>query len=185
MVNKQRRRIRIGNGRCRQAKRLRRGMTDLSGSRPGSPTDGTALKAVRVAGGVVASSSPTDARAFSDGPFVSGAAVTSTPVRQTVAVDARARMEEGQDWPPRVNALGMIGQYEIAQELDNQARKAKGWGERFSRQVVRRACRRRQDDAGPANCRTIAATGSDHIQWRRSSPTGNDRRSPRRGRESA
>ena len=34
-------------------------------------------------------------------------------------------------WPPRVNALGMIGQYEIAQELDNQARKAKGWGERF------------------------------------------------------
>ncbi|MDE2724205.1 MAG: AAA family ATPase, partial [Gemmatimonadota bacterium] len=29
------------------------------------------------------------------------------------------------------NALGMIGQYEIAQELENQARKAKGWGERF------------------------------------------------------
>ena len=34
-------------------------------------------------------------------------------------------------WPPQVNALGMIGQYEIAQELQNQARKAKGWGERF------------------------------------------------------
>ena len=30
-----------------------------------------------------------------------------------------------------MNALGMVGQYEIAQELDNQARKAKGWGERF------------------------------------------------------
>jgi Holliday junction resolvasome RuvABC ATP-dependent DNA helicase subunit len=34
-------------------------------------------------------------------------------------------------WPPKVNALGMIGQDEIARELDNQARKAKGWGERF------------------------------------------------------
>ena len=34
-------------------------------------------------------------------------------------------------WPPRVNALGMVGQYEIAQELENQARKARGWGERF------------------------------------------------------
>lgn len=34
-------------------------------------------------------------------------------------------------WPPAVNALGMIGQDEIARELDNQARKAKGWGERF------------------------------------------------------
>ncbi|RWC87649.1 MAG: AAA family ATPase [Mesorhizobium sp.] len=34
-------------------------------------------------------------------------------------------------WPPSVNALGMIGQDEIARELDNQARKARGWGERF------------------------------------------------------
>jgi len=34
-------------------------------------------------------------------------------------------------WPPQVNALGMIGQDEIARELDNQARKAKGWDERF------------------------------------------------------
>lgn len=34
-------------------------------------------------------------------------------------------------WPPAVNALGMIGQDEIARELDNQARKARGWGERF------------------------------------------------------
>lgn len=34
-------------------------------------------------------------------------------------------------WPPTVNALGMIGQDEIARELGNQARKAKGWGERF------------------------------------------------------
>lgn len=34
-------------------------------------------------------------------------------------------------WPPAVNALGLIGQDEIARELDNQARKARGWGERF------------------------------------------------------
>lgn len=34
-------------------------------------------------------------------------------------------------WPPSVNALGMIGQDEIARELDNQARKARGWNERF------------------------------------------------------
>ena len=34
-------------------------------------------------------------------------------------------------WPPAVNALGMIGQYEVARELENQARKARGWGERF------------------------------------------------------
>lgn len=36
-----------------------------------------------------------------------------------------------QPWPPAVNALGMIGQYEVARELENQARKARGWGERF------------------------------------------------------
>lgn len=34
-------------------------------------------------------------------------------------------------WPPAVNALGMIGQDEVARELESQARKAKGWGERF------------------------------------------------------
>ena len=40
-------------------------------------------------------------------------------------------LSAGLVWPPRVNALGMVGQYEIAQELDNQARKARGWSERF------------------------------------------------------
>ena len=45
--------------------------------------------------------------------------------------DAEVRMDSGPVWPPRVNALGMIGQHEIAQELHNQARKARGWGERF------------------------------------------------------
>lgn len=40
--------------------------------------------------------------------------------------------DTGTVWPPQVNALGMIGQDEIARELDNQARKAKGWDERFA-----------------------------------------------------
>ena len=40
-------------------------------------------------------------------------------------------LSAGSVWPPRVNALGMVGQYEIAQELENQARKARGWSERF------------------------------------------------------
>lgn len=40
-------------------------------------------------------------------------------------------LDGGLTWPPVVNALGLIGQDEIARELDNQARKARGWGERF------------------------------------------------------
>ena len=52
---------------------------------------------------------------------------TASPVE--AAVDPASG--QGPGWPPRVNALGMIGQEEIARELDNQARKAKGWGERF------------------------------------------------------
>ena len=44
---------------------------------------------------------------------------------------AEGGLSTGSVWPPRVNALGMVGQYEIAQELDNQARKARGWDERF------------------------------------------------------
>lgn len=43
----------------------------------------------------------------------------------------RANQPSLSGWPPAVNALGMIGQDEIARELDNQARKARGWGERF------------------------------------------------------
>ncbi len=44
---------------------------------------------------------------------------------------SEAGNDTGPNWPPRVNALGMIGQYEVAQELVYQARKAKGWDERF------------------------------------------------------
>ena len=64
----------------------------------------------------------------SDGP--DSGDVTPAVERATEA-DVEERMGAGQVWPPRVNALGMIGQHEIAQELQNQARKAKGWGERF------------------------------------------------------
>lgn len=35
------------------------------------------------------------------------------------------------DWPPQVNALGMIGQNEVARELADLAAKSKGWNERF------------------------------------------------------
>lgn len=35
------------------------------------------------------------------------------------------------DWPPPLNALGMIGQHEAARELADLARKAHGWGERY------------------------------------------------------
>lgn len=35
------------------------------------------------------------------------------------------------EWPPPLNALGMIGQVEAARELADLARKSKGWDERF------------------------------------------------------
>lgn len=34
-------------------------------------------------------------------------------------------------WPPPLNALGMVGQYEAARELADLASKARGWNERF------------------------------------------------------
>jgi Holliday junction resolvasome RuvABC ATP-dependent DNA helicase subunit len=51
----------------------------------------------------------------------------ATPAQSPVVVESTGP----QSWPPAVNALGMIGQYEVARELQNQARKARGWGERF------------------------------------------------------
>lgn len=56
-----------------------------------------------------------------------------TPAAPAVPVPAPSLVEVSgsQAWPPAVNALGMIGQYEVARELENQARKASGWGERF------------------------------------------------------
>jgi Holliday junction resolvasome RuvABC ATP-dependent DNA helicase subunit len=35
------------------------------------------------------------------------------------------------DWPPPLNALGMVGQFEAARELADLARKSRGWDERF------------------------------------------------------
>lgn len=58
-------------------------------------------------------------------------APSEKPPEARPAAPAEGSVESDPDWPPRVNALGMIGQYEIAEELENQARKAKGWGERF------------------------------------------------------
>ena len=57
--------------------------------------------------------------------------VTSAVGDRTNEAVVEAGMSAGLAWPPRVNALGMVGQYEIAQELVNQARKARGWSERF------------------------------------------------------
>ena len=55
----------------------------------------------------------------------------SAAVEHSFGSDAVKMGRAGPAWPPPVNALGMIGQHEVAQELQNQARKAKGWGERF------------------------------------------------------
>ncbi|MGO8546120.1 AAA family ATPase [Rhizobium ruizarguesonis] len=74
----------------------------------------------------VAGVSPTTApTSFREAPAKSPLGL-SDPVEpdQTTAVS-------GLPWPPVVNALGMIGQDEVARELESQARKAKGWGERF------------------------------------------------------
>ena len=103
------------------------------GSRTGPvwPPGGTAVRVASVADGVAARPSTAVAGAGSGGPVARDASVTPSPARRTATVDIETRTEAVPDWPPRVNALGMIGQYEIAQELDNQARKAKGWGERF------------------------------------------------------
>ncbi len=53
---------------------------------------------------------------------------TSVPA----APQAAARPAQTNDgWPPQVNALGMIGQNEVARELADLAAKSKGWNERF------------------------------------------------------
>lgn len=70
--------------------------------------------------------SPTDEKARPD-------TIRQVQTPSTVHEPAASRVSSISEssWPPKVNALGMIGQDEIARELDNQARKAKGWGERF------------------------------------------------------
>ena len=103
----------------------------VSGAGPGSPDGRTAARAVSVASEGEASSPPADSAAGSGGSDATHALVTSSPIERATHADVEGRTAAAPGWPLRVNALGMIGQYEIVQELDNQARKAKGWGERF------------------------------------------------------
>lgn len=52
-----------------------------------------------------------------------------SPRRVADAKDANASISG--PWPPALNDLGMIGQYEATRELANLAEKSRGWGERF------------------------------------------------------
>ena len=103
----------------------------VSGTAPGSPAGRSATREAGVAGEGEASSPSGDAAAGRGGSDATEAPVTTLPVGRATDADAEGRTVVAPGWPPRVNALGMIGQYEIAQELGNQARKARGWGERF------------------------------------------------------
>ena len=104
---------------------------DVSGLRSGSPTDSQTERAATEPSGDEASSSTADAAAGIDSSNGTDAPVASARINRATEADVEGRMGAGPIWPPRVNALGMVGQNEITQELDNQARKAKGWGERF------------------------------------------------------
>ena len=104
---------------------------DGSGAGSGSPAGRTTEKTASVSGGDRASSSSSDAGAAADRSTGTDVPVTSAPANRVTEPDVEGGAGAGPVWPPRVNVLGMIGQYEIAQELNNQARKAKGWGERF------------------------------------------------------
>ena len=103
----------------------------VSGAAPGSPNGGRTGRTTNVQDGDEPSSSTAGAAAGIDLPDGTDAPVASAPVNRASEADVEGGSGAGPVWPPRVNALGMVGQYEIAQELDNQARKAKGWGERF------------------------------------------------------
>ena len=104
---------------------------DVSGTDPDPPRGRTAERAVDVQSGDAAGPSSGDAGADTRRLKEADAGDGSTAVDRASEADAEERTGAGPIWPPRVNALGMIGQHEIAQELQNQARKAKGWGERF------------------------------------------------------
>ena len=158
---------------------------DVSGTEPDPPAGRRPERAADLPSGDEARPSSGDAAAGIDSSNGTDAGGASGAVDRASKADGDATVGVGPTWPPQLNALGMIGQQEIAQELQNQARKAKGWGERFLRQAVRRAGRCRQNDAGATDCRAVAPTGTDHIQRGRSAPTGDDRRSPRGARQAA
>ena len=101
------------------------------GAGSGSPNGGRTGRTTNVPGGDGLSSSTAGATACIDRSDVTDAPVVAGPVNRASAASVGAGSGAGPLWPPRLNSLGMVGQYEVAQELDNQARKAKGWGERF------------------------------------------------------
>ena len=104
---------------------------DVSGTESGPRGGGTVERAADVRSGEETRLSSGEARAGTDRSKGTYAGGGSMAVDRAGEADAEERTGAGPIWPPQVNALGMIGQYEIARELQNQARKAKGWGERF------------------------------------------------------
>ena len=104
---------------------------DGSGTEPGPPADRKAERAADLRSEDEAWPSSVNAAAGMDSSNGSDPGDGSAAIDRANEADAEATMGAGPIWPPQVNSLGMIGQHEIAQELQNQARKAKGWGERF------------------------------------------------------
>ena len=103
----------------------------VSGAASRSGNRGRAERTTTVVGGDEPSSPVADVAVGIDRPDGTDAPVVSAPVGRAGEADIEGGSGAGPVWPPRVNALGMVGQHEIAEELHNQARKAKGWGERF------------------------------------------------------
>ncbi len=104
---------------------------DVSGTEPNPPAGRIAEGAAGLRSREEAGPSSRDVRSDSHRLNTADAADSSTAVNGAIEAIDEQRTGAKPVWPPQVNALGMIGQYEIAQELQNQARKAKGWGERF------------------------------------------------------
>ena len=104
---------------------------DVSRTEPDRARAGTSERAAHVRSGEEAPTSSGDARDGTDRLKETDAGDGSTAVDRASEANSEEGTSPGPIWPPQVNALGMIGQYDIAQELQNQARKAKGWGERF------------------------------------------------------
>ena len=104
---------------------------DGTGTEPGPPAGGKADRAGEAPGGDEAGPSSSGAAPGMESSARPDAGGASAVVNRAKEGAAEGRTGADPTWPPQVNGLGMIGQYEIAQELQNQARKAEGWGERF------------------------------------------------------
>ena len=106
---------------------------DGSDTEPGPPAGAKAARAREAQGryGAGPSAGAAPGTESSHPPYVGGASAVVNRTNEGNEGAAEGRTGADSTWPPKVNALGMIGQYEIAQELHNQARKAEGWGERF------------------------------------------------------